>query len=632
MTLVLVLVFLSLFGLFSGVLLGYSETGVRTTLALRTQTQRNATMEGAVDTAINAMRSDVTAGRDPATSPLAHCDPYSATGGGQTATATCQGEPGSGGAVGGGLVPDHGILTLSTDATENGIHQVSDAALQVNGSIFSNTNILNSGTASVMTVRGTVEALGTCVSTSPTSQILSTSGALRCANTGGGADPAHGLDPGYQPAALAAPAWRPVPACTPGVIEFAPGTYDDAAGLSALTNGSCANAVLHLKPDVAGVGVYYFDFRNTGSHEWVVSDATVRIVGGTAKNWIDLGSGLPPVIPYPGGCKVDTDSGTKDGVQIIFGGDSRINMTAGTAELCPQPSLVGQEISLYGLKTGTATPVNVNAPSSSHGTPTNVATPTEAYVIEGAAAAKHATFTTTLVSSSSSVTYSGTLPIPQGSVITASNLRVAHSGTGSAAVGINVALSGMSGSDSINVGAYGAYREDLFNLTRVGRVGGSLQFAIAVTTSTVLSTSSWRLDGAVLEVTYEAPSFRKQDGCITVRYEAGVSGCAVLKGSSVARLAIQGSVYTPIAPIDVSVINISAQIFNRGIVSRVVRMGAVGVGGFNGTFSGVVRKDREVTFTVISGATTLKVRARFDDDGGITPGRTITIERYSVRR
>jgi hypothetical protein len=630
--LVLALIFLSLFGLFSGVLLGFSETGVRTTQTLRTQTQKIYAMEGAVDTAVNAMRGDITAGRDPAVSPLAHCDSYQATGGGQTMTATCQAEPGSGGAVGGGLIPDHGILTLSTDATEHGIHQVSDVAVQVNGSIFSNTNILNSGTASVMTVNGTVEALGTCVSTSPASQMISTQGALRCSNTGGGADPAHGVDPLYQPAALAAPAWRPVPACAAGVITFSPGTYDDAVALSALTNGSCANATIHLAPDVAGVGVYYFDFRNSGSHEWVISDPTVRIVGGTKKNWVDLGAAVPPIIPFPGGCKVDTDSGTKDGVQLIFGSDSRVNMSAGTMELCPQPAVAAQEISIYGLRSGTATAVTAASPSTAHSGVSNVTTPQNGYAIEGAGAPQYATFTTTPLLSSATTTYTGTLPIPQGSFITSSRLRLAHSGTGSANVSITVALSAIPGADSVSPGAYGAYREDLLALTRTGRVGASLGFSIGITTSTVLSSSTWQLDGAVLEVTYEAPSFRAQSGCIVLRYEVGVSGCPVLRGTSAGRIAIQGTVYTPVAPIDVNVINVSAQIFNRGVVSRVIRFGVVPVGGFSGTVSGLVRNDRVVTYSVISGPTTLKVRVRFDDDGGITPGRTVTVERFSVRR
>lgn len=629
--LVLALIFLSLFGVFAGVLLGFTETGVRTTQSLRSQTQKIYAMEGAVDTAINAMRNDLLAGRDPAGSAVAYCNSYSASGGGQTVTATCQGEPGSGSAVGGGASPDHGVLSLSTDPAEHGIEAVSNLSVQVNGSIFSNTDILNSGTASVMTVTGLVEALGDCVSV-PGSAMISIQGALRCANTGGGAVPAHGVDPGYAPAVVSAPAYTVAPACSTGTIEMQPGTYNDVTGLNALTDGSCPNAVIHLNPGSGAVGAYYFDFRNSGSHEWVISDPTVTIVGGTKKGWIDLGGLLPPIVPFPGGCKVNSDSAPNDGVQVILGGDSRVTLSGGKMELCPQPSSTGQEISLYGLRSGTATATTVAAPSTSYGSASNVTTPAEAYAIEGSAAAKHATFTTSVLAPTASVQYSGTMPIPAGSTITSSRLRLAHSGTGSATVGLTVALAGMSGSDAVSVGAYGAYREDLKTLTRNGPIGSNLGFTITATSTTVLGSSSWKLDGAVLEVTYEPPTFRAESGCIAAIYSSGVSGCAALKASGTARLAVQGSAYTPIAPIDVNMLNVSIQIFNRGVIARVVRMGVSPIAGFSGTFSGVVRNDRTVKFSVVSGPTTLKVIARFDDDGGLTPGRTVSIQRWSVQR
>ena len=66
------------------------------------------------------------------------------------------------------------------------------------------------------------------------------------------------------------PTYRAVPAnvaanCPGKVFTLQPGYYDDAAALSDLMdgNGACKDSVWWFKP-----GEYYFDFQNTGTHQW----------------------------------------------------------------------------------------------------------------------------------------------------------------------------------------------------------------------------------------------------------------------------------------------------------------------------------------------------------------------------
>ena len=49
----------------------------------------------------------------------------------------------------------------------------------------------------------------------------------------------------------------------------------------------------------------------------------------------------------PGACRHDGDPFWTDGVQFVFGGDSRVNLQSGQVELCDPPSTNHQEIVLY---------------------------------------------------------------------------------------------------------------------------------------------------------------------------------------------------------------------------------------------------------------------------------------------
>ena len=103
-----------------------------------------------------------------------------------------------------------------------------------------------------------------------------------------------------------------------------------------------------------------------------------------------VNAGSPAV---PGSCRRDGDAGWTDGVQWIFGGDSRINLKTGALELCDKPSTTQQEIVLYGVKnntTGGGTQVGPRtwtAQSFTNGSPNGfTTTPQNGRIVDGATA------------------------------------------------------------------------------------------------------------------------------------------------------------------------------------------------------------------------------------------------------
>src|SRR5262249_23093665 len=92
--------------------------------------------------------------------------------------------------------------------------------------------------------------------------------------------------PGVDANLTAPPATQTVPSCPAGpVVTFTPGTYTDATAMNALMNGTCANKVFYFQP-----GHYYFDFTNSGTHEWSINDVTARVVGGQPYTGASQGS------------------------------------------------------------------------------------------------------------------------------------------------------------------------------------------------------------------------------------------------------------------------------------------------------------------------------------------------------
>ena len=154
--------------------------------------------------------------------------------------------------------------------------------------------------------------------------------------------------------------FNPPPICDGGgTLQFRPGLYTEASTFEDPDYGGCANGFLYFRP-----GVYYFDFGFADNdHVWNMGDTT--IVGGEPKGWNPDGG-------TPGGalgalgdregaaCQTEKDSLTAEGVQWVLGGESQIDASGATVELCAQasaPESGDQQISVYSQLTGeTASP------------------------------------------------------------------------------------------------------------------------------------------------------------------------------------------------------------------------------------------------------------------------------------
>jgi len=94
-------------------------------------------------------------------------------------------------------------------------------------------------------------------------------------------------------------------------------------------------------------------------------------------------------------------------------------------------------------------------------------------------------------------------------------------------------------------------------------------------------TGTERLDAIQIDITYVTPAFRSEDisaigsNCMRLTYtRSSGSACAVLSTSTSAlspftgAFYIQGTTYTPVAPIDLTLNNATQQVLRFGVISR----------------------------------------------------------------
>lgn len=662
--LVLALVFLTVLGVFIGAVLSFGSTSLRTTIAVREQRDFVYAADGAVDGAINAIRSDASLGKKGGlcpdfVAPFYEADPSRT----KTVTVACSGLSGSGASTGGSSstvnMPAQAVLALAASG-EDGLLQDSNNELRIRGSVVSGTTVhVPVDGASLTVVNGTVTATDGCTG----------NGTVTPACT---APTGPVIDPGYGKRSDAPATPGPYrnledqeAACTVAnsTVTFHPGLYTDAVSLSALTSatGSCPNSLFWFEP-----GVYYFDFVNAGSHEWTVSGNGTMVVAGEPNGWV---AATPkPSVSFPGACKTADDGGT-DGVQFIFGGDSRVYVNDAQFELCAKPTASEQQIAIYGMPSG-ATPAAATATRVPTTNPANSSpgftAPSNAYAIDETPTRLTTDFGAT--NPSANVTGSVTLAgfglgsIPPGSRITGVQARVAHEETGDVnALELTVTSSTGSTSISSSPGAcnasklcMGSYRTQNFDVSSVFPTTDALASASLAYDTTIKKnqTGSEKLDGVALVVTYVPPAYRALSGClVAVPYSApGGSGSAPCPNATSPAallttrgaptdLSLVGSVYAPTAAIDIQLTNPSSQVIRRGIIARTIRVQVTGSSIFTGNAielpagSSTPPADRQVLFTAqIDAVTRLRAVVRFTDAGGATPGQSVKVEEWSVRR
>jgi len=555
-SLLLVLVVITVIATALSALLSRADTAERVSMSLRQQTVAAYASDGAMEAAINNLRNSTYNGEAGQ-----RCFGLSDTlslvlfNGLDSAAVSCRPDPKQ-------VVvscqdstecnrPANAILALGEIPGENGlvVNQPADSTLQIHGNVVSNSPISVAG------------------------QLLP-SGLL---TLGGGAS-----DPAY-PSITTVPVRRSLPACTtPGaVVTFLPGYYDDAVGLSALMSDAspCHGSTWWFKP-----GTYYFDFHNgqnplldNGSHAWTIGSGT--LVGGTPSG------SLPAAVP--GACASPL-GGAAGGVRFVFGGDSRLVVGGGQAELCGSYSATQPPIAVQGLSSGAETVTSLN------NTPTSVsllskfglsATPARLSTVDGVAAS----WTSAVINDSAPLTLSGYSqggPIPAGSVLQSAALKITHRHSDPATtdqldlsvdVGAGAPLTA-----SVTGGLGGpAYRTETVPLdpARTGALAqavyaGSFSGAsISLTSRLTAKGDTEDLDAVRLELSYTAPALRAADGCVTAGpYPVNASACALVQASG--RFFVQGTVDVPEGVLDLTVAPGTPPVVSGGIVVRALRITA----------------------------------------------------------
>ena len=599
-TLIMVLVLVTVMAVGLTALLSLTDTNVRATVELREQAASIYDADGAMQTAINAIREG-----DYHAAPGQKCFGGSDTmtvqapSGAGSAAVTCTADPAK------VLVhcpslatcnrPGSAVLTLGRTAGEDGLHieqPNAGSTFRVHGTIFSNSTIaVDNGTLSTNTrvyARGT--CTGTIVSTPPPS-----------CNYGATANPL-GDDPNYAPAASAVPPWRPMPACTTpdSVVTFEPGYYDDAAALSAMMAGNspCRRSTWWFKP-----GVYYFDFHNSGPNAnpvlpnapnvWTVDDG--HLVAGTPVNAAGAVLASPPVpAAIPGSCQNPIKDASAVGVQFIFGGDSQFAVKSGQVEICGTYSVNRPPVAVYGLKTGSDAVATANGAFADSVTPgafTDATTARVAALENTYAAGSFTSWTTNSPANNQvgQVTTAGygQTAIPAGSVLVSAKLRVGHryrpqaGGRPSESLSAVVTPAGAS-AFTVPVPAYAG----TLPAGQVDTVDVTAQLAPTVRTSgftgaqiafraVVGQRGTEDLDGIHLDLTYVAPALRAGSGCVTAGPYTGLgnaSRCAMVStvNNNGNEFYVQGTTYAPNAVLDVTLNNAAEQVFRFGVVARSV--------------------------------------------------------------
>ena len=199
-----------------------------------------------------------------------------------------------------------GLVTLATGSTK-GLTMTGNNPFQINGNVYSNSELNVAGTGSLIVKQGSLYA-SSCAGTGT----ITVDGTKDCAATGAGT----AKDPGFLPGITDAPADATVATACPSsgtsssrVVQINPGKWTSAI-LTAATG--CAN--VWLKP-----GIHYLE-----NITWSIAK---KVVAGALPS-----SGTSGIVSssIPGGC-----DDTKDGAMLYLAGSSTVTVTtSGSLQVC----------------------------------------------------------------------------------------------------------------------------------------------------------------------------------------------------------------------------------------------------------------------------------------------------------
>jgi Tfp pilus assembly protein PilX len=683
-SLIIALAFMTFIGLVVGALLSYSGTSLRGTKATKAAMTQDYDVDSALQTAINQIRNSAYNNETGQT-----CTALSfPRAGGTAVTVNCAGTSGTGGTTAGVPItsanrPGQAVLTLGTNAGELGIAQSGTNILRIQGKVFSKGGI-NTGNATLKDVNAQVVAQGTCVGTVISSDAQGNVISNNCSA------PANLIpaDPAYaQP--TSGLVYRPLPSCanTGSTVEFSPGYYDDAVGLSAMMGGTgtCSGKTFLFQAAAGGgLGVYYFDFHNgeggglpAGGHTWTIADQNAFVVGGTPRGWVPDVSA--PVIPttFPGSCASPLTTTTSNGVEFVFGGDSRLYLGAGSVELCGQYSATIPPVAVYGAKTGADVltgPVTAKTDGTGSNPGTGPAFATPANITENDTVTSNANVNVPASNPdvTASVLVKGFVPapaVPAGSILTGAVLNVVHRENNATnktmkSLGITVtpnesragatALTGIAQptmdmvgpnsttnhTDAINLLASAQLANEVHTY---GLAGMQVRYDATVAAGNNVTE---KIDSIQLVLSWKPPAVRGQQTTVNGTASCVVAypgGCPFLQTSlNNTALYVQGTTYAPYAALDINLTNSTAQVFRSGLIARALSIQLTASASFSGALI-EVPDDSSVTVPLevylrayVSGRLVGTAQVRYssaDPTVPPTPGhRNVNVISWTVQR
>jgi hypothetical protein len=627
--LVFALIIITTIALVVGMVLTRGDGSLRATVALRQVAGSSYAADAAANVALNDLRTGQWLGTAPKTSPSWAYDNnpfdgcfgrdgdatnttprtgltlpsfYPATGSQTLPTSAyvectpedATGQQGTPVAINDANKPGNAILTLGTGGGEDGFTFKTNGtggAFRVKGGIWSNSTIVRSNNGILQSTES-IRAHSGCTPASAMSAPVVDCSAGTVPDPG---DPAQPTAAAYQNnielAGGTVPALATVPGCGTGSVELQPGYYDDVSKLNALTPNGSSNCRIHFNP-----GTYYFDFHNNSSDPLYQANLGSNIGNvWTVNSGILLGGTLTSATTIPGRCVSPIDSTTADGVQFVFGGDSRMAVDKGAqVELCGTYYTNRPPIVVYGQRTGTATQTQLTVASGNALTPSGAVTVAPAGTFSNGGVAPTAANlagpgnggaswarTSTGAPNSATVTVGGfktTTDLPAGTVLTGAKLKVTHAEKtassitfqptgGTVSPSFNLPLqTGAATTDTVDIstnsGAWSTLQKYVHDN---GYKGGQIVF-----TGNPKNGETTTLDGVQLELSYYTPQLRGEPTTsIPGNTVATVGGQPVISAlGNTTVFYTQGTTYIPKGSLYLSLNNISESVFRFGVIAR----------------------------------------------------------------
>lgn len=610
------LVFLMVFGLWIGVVLQFAATGQRSTLAMRDEAGATYSGGGALDGAINAVRGNLSEGTQAAGASTCFTLPAGELDNASAVAVTCEPRAGSGAPLGGGAAsqPDRAVIAVSTNPVQGVL--VTSGTTTVRGGVAVNRLLWVAPGATLDSSGYPVEA-GTCPPPGVSGTVKDS-----CSVGGGVTAPSFpGPDTSATPLQLA------LPGCAP-VVTLQPGIYRSASALQAVLN--CNGSTIWFSP-----GTYFLDFQDAGSHELQFAGGAPRnsaLVGGTR-----TGTACDPTAP---------------GVDLVFGGDSRLTVGSGSVDLCAAVPLgddTQQHVAVRGLTSAvavdaTSTGVATSAVSVPGGTP---------WTNPGRVLADDGNTATTKIAGSGRPPATLRVTFPAALVpADATNIEV----TVAVEQGID-ATSVTTSTATLRPASGAPIGPRMLRDCSVSACTGGLQLD---TTTAFTGLTAGQLNGGTrVDVVLTKPGAANADGEIDqVRFELSYTlpvrrTCTLASGSCVpgsvatnpllaasgafpsTSLQVRGTIYAPDSVVDLAVTLAPATVVDRGLVVRHLRLAMTPAAGFSGPLISVPdlgQRPRRVVLTARDGTGTRLARAHvtFADPAGTRNGSVVTVDEWSV--